>query len=105
MSVTYYPSAIHSSMRSSPLTRCTADLTPEGVRMEGLLSRIALAEGEQQNKENENRMRAFKAIESRDTASRKSPFCLSWVKKNENKKTQTKTHLHQDSCHFSLKWI
>lgn len=48
MYVTYYPSAIHSSMSSSPLTRCTAELTPEGVRMEGLLSRIAFAEDEQQ---------------------------------------------------------
>lgn len=63
------------------MTRCTADLTPEGVRMEGLLSRMALAEEEQRNKEKENRMRAFNAIESHYTASRKSLLCLSWVKK------------------------
>lgn len=58
--------------------------------MEGLLSRIALAEEEQRNKEKENRMRAFNAIESRDTASRKSLLCLSWVKKKVKIKKHNK---------------
>lgn len=40
---TYNPSAMHSNFKSSPLTSCISDLTPEGVKSVGLLSRIALA--------------------------------------------------------------
>lgn len=40
---TYKPSAMHSSSSSSPFTSCVSDLTPEGIRKRGFLSRIELA--------------------------------------------------------------
>ena len=40
---TYKPSAMHSSSSSSPFTSCVSDLTPEGIRRLGFLSRIELA--------------------------------------------------------------
>lgn len=59
-SITYNPSAIHSNFKSSPLTSSFSELTPEGIRIEGLLSRIALAE------EVQHRVRAFQRNQTCD---------------------------------------
>lgn len=110
-SITYNPSAIHSNFKSSPLTSSVSVLTPEGIRREGLLWRIALA------KEAQQRIRPYSKNLSCDAVSQRLHVCISihtpamcthMFREEAQRKGVLRlkllTYQFQDSCLFFLKW-